>query len=321
MLDGRRLRRFVRGRAGAVKRALFGTPARYELDLYWRDATGVFVAGRVFPANMPGPAEFECYLPGQTGPVVTVDAPGERGPTRCHIVLPTHPLPPWPAENPVDHEACFARLNAEAPPGSVVSLGARSADGSEAERLRGLLPGRHVIVVDVHYAADVDLVGDAHALSRFLRPGSVAAVVSGAFLEHVAAPWVVAAEVQRVLAPGGLTLHNAPTVWPEHSAPNDFWRFSKMGLASLFGPALGFDVLDTWAWMPVSIVPSPDERGEQLRMPVLTTPAFAGVLARKVRELPDDAVWPWDTDRTEQRARRYPVDGLAPVQSGRHPAS
>ena len=313
MTDGRGLRRSVRARAGTVKRTLLGRRgAGYELDLYWRDAAGVFVAGRLFPAGIAEPVEFQRYVPGVTGPVVTVDVDvnGKRGATRCAITLPAHPLPLWPPDPPELDEASFARLNREAPPGPVVSLGGRSIDGSEAEQLRAVLPGRHVIVVDVHPAPDVDLVGDAHALSRFLRPGSVAAVVSGAFLEHVAAPWVVAAEVQRVLAPGGLARHGAPTVWPEHSAPNDFWRFSRMGLATLFGPALGFEVLDTWTGMPVSIVPSPGKREAHLEMPVLRTPAWAGVLARKVRELPDDP-WPSGFSSIEQDARRYPVEGLA----------
>ena len=35
------------------------------------------------------------------------------------------------------------------------------------------------------------------------------------------------------------------TAWPEHPQPNDFWRFTTAGLAELFGPQAGFEVVAT----------------------------------------------------------------------------
>ena len=88
------------------------------------------------------------------------------------------------------------------------------------------------------------MVADAHFLSRAIEPGSVDGVFSLAVLEHLAAPWLVAAEVNRILKLGGLTYHVAPHSWPVHETPNDFWRMSDAGLRALFGPHLGFEVLE-----------------------------------------------------------------------------
>jgi SAM-dependent methyltransferase len=175
---------------------------------------------------------------------------------------------------------------------------------------RPLLHGP-VIGLDIHPGFCVDLVGDAHVLSRFLRERSIDAVVSGSVLEHLQAPWLFAAEVNRVLKPGGLVYHEAPGAWPAHAQPNDFWRMSAEGLRALFGPESGFEVLEARDAGPAAMIPDPKWRQRHLDMPAIPTFAMAEILARKVEEIPPGAVaWPLRAGASEGRARLYPVSGL-----------
>ncbi len=52
--------------------------------------------------------------------------------------------------------------------------------------------------------------------------------------EHIDKPWLAGAEIQRLLAPGGVTMHSTLFAWRYHPCPIDYWRYSPAGLASLF---------------------------------------------------------------------------------------
>jgi SAM-dependent methyltransferase len=259
-------------------------------------------------------AGFAVYLACPAGHPVRLTLETDGGPASVPLPLPEGPLPPWPessgnADTVSPMLRRFVEL-ANARGDRVLQVGARSPAGHEAAPPRPLLRGP-VIGLDIHPGSSVDLVGDAHALSRFLREGSIGAVVSGSVLEHLEAPWLFAAEINRVLKPGGLVYHEAPGAWPAHAEPNDFWRMSAAGLAVLFGPASGFEVLDAQDSGSAALIPGPQWRQHHLAMPTVPTFAMAEILARKVADLPPGAVaWPLAAEAGAQRARRYPVDGL-----------
>ncbi|TNJ40945.1 bifunctional 2-polyprenyl-6-hydroxyphenol methylase/3-demethylubiquinol 3-O-methyltransferase UbiG [Phaeobacter sp. B1627] len=52
--------------------------------------------------------------------------------------------------------------------------------------------------------------------------------------EHIDKPWLAAQEIQRLLKPGGVTMHSTLFAWRYHPCPIDYWRFSAEGLKSLF---------------------------------------------------------------------------------------
>ncbi len=272
---------------------------------------------------------FALYLACPPGQPVTVTLETDGGTTSFPLPLPEGPLPAWP-RSPKDEDGISPMLRrfsglANALGGRdsrLLQIGARTPRDMEVVPPRRLLQGR-VIGLDIHPGLNVDIVGDAHGLSRFLREGSVDAVLSASVLEHLQAPWLLAAEINRVLKPGGLVYHQVPGAWPAHAQPNDFWRISAEGLRVLFGPENGFEVLEACDSGPAAIIPAPEWRADYLDMPTVPAYAVAEILSRKVEEVQPGAVaWPLGAGASESRSKQYPVSGLRPsAVSGLRPAS
>lgn len=62
-------------------------------------------------------------------------------------------------------------------------------------------------------------------------------------LEHSRRPWLLAANVERLLEPGGTLCLRAPFVWRLHNYPADMWRFTCEGVRQLF-PAIKWEYLE-----------------------------------------------------------------------------
>jgi SAM-dependent methyltransferase len=264
-------------------------------------------------------AGFAVYLTCPPGHPVSLTLETDGGPACLPLPLPEGPLPRWPEAPGFGGGLGVSTLlqrfvdltnSRGSRGGRVLQIGARTPAGLAGMPPRPLLRGP-VVGLDIHPGFRVDLVGDAHFLSRFLRRRSFDAVVSGSVLEHLQAPWLFAAEVNRVLQTGGLIYHIVPGAWPAHAQPNDFWRMSAEGLRALFGPECGFEVLDARDSEPAAMIPAPSWRREHLDMPTVPAFAMAEILARKVAEIPDGAVaWPLGANASAERSRRYPVAGL-----------
>lgn len=53
-------------------------------------------------------------------------------------------------------------------------------------------------------------------------------------LEHTKRPWLVAANLERLMLPNATLFITVPFIWREHAYPSDYWRFTIAGLCSLF---------------------------------------------------------------------------------------
>ena len=150
-------------------------------------------------------------------------------------------------------QARFFAMLGERAAGRVVELGSRARSGNVR---RDLVPsGWSYVGVDILDGPNVDVVADAHVLSRHLTPGSVDAVFSFSTFEHLAMPWRVAVELNHVLTEGGLVLVTSHQTYPLHDEPWDYWRFSAHAWPALFNAATGFEVLATAMGEPASVVP------------------------------------------------------------------
>jgi len=98
---------------------------------------------------------------------------------------------------------------------------------------------KNFINLDIFPFPGVDVVGSADKLP--FKDATFAGLTSESLLEHVADPKGVAAEMTRVVKPGGCIYASAPFIHPFHASPDDFNRFTTSGLKELFP---GFEVLE-----------------------------------------------------------------------------
>lgn len=102
--------------------------------------------------------------------------------------------------------------------------------------LRPLLPGKEFLGCDAREGPGVDRVEDVHRLS--FADESVGTVFMLETFEHVRDPLRAAAEVRRIVRPGGLIVFSSCMDTPVHEHPADYWRFPPQGFDLLLE---GFD--------------------------------------------------------------------------------
>ena len=107
--------------------------------------------------------------------------------------------------------------------------------GSGVTRIR-----EDVTNVDFYPFENVDVVADISKLP--FEDGSADAIICECVLEHVPNPTVVVSEMHRVMKKGAVVYVIVPFVFPFHSSPDDFNRWSRMGLRELFRD---FDEVDS----------------------------------------------------------------------------
>jgi len=85
---------------------------------------------------------------------------------------------------------------------------------------------------DIKPSPAVHVVADAEALP--FGAGVFDMVLSTEMLEHVPNPQRAVAEIGRVLRPGGRLVLTTRFLYPIHSEPIDYYRFTRYGLLHLF---------------------------------------------------------------------------------------
>lgn len=127
--------------------------------------------------------------------------------------------------------------------GAVLEVGSRRF--GEYLDFRALLPHLSDFTgVDLEAGDNVDVVTD------LTRPfNEVDAALSGrrfdticctSVLEHVPNPFLIADNLQRLMAPGGVLFLSVPFVFRFHAYPGDYWRFTPEAVKVLFS-RLDFD--------------------------------------------------------------------------------
>lgn len=121
-------------------------------------------------------------------------------------------------------EDALAHIRAGTPSPAVLVIGSGGCRLGAAED--------RVVHTDVAFAAEVDAIADAHDLP--FESNSFDLVIAVAVFEHVADPARCAAEVVRVLRPGGHIYAVTPFLQPVHMGAYDFTRFTPIGHRRLF---------------------------------------------------------------------------------------
>jgi SAM-dependent methyltransferase len=97
----------------------------------------------------------------------------------------------------------------------------------------------NVINFEIVNYSSTDILGVGEHLP--FRDGSVDAVISIAVLEHVRDPFRCAAEIVRVLKPGGKLVCCVPFLQPVHGYPHHYYNMTPQGLRALFDRTLTID--------------------------------------------------------------------------------
>lgn len=146
----------------------------------------------------------------------------------------------------------FLDLIAQSKSSSILDVGGRQR--SRIDR-KTVFRDHEVIVVDILSGPNVDVVADAHSLSRHFAPETFEFVTSVSVFEHLAMPWKVAIELNAIMKTGGYALIHSHQTLGIHDAPWDFWRFSDQAWRSLFNASTGFEIVEVAMGHPEFILP------------------------------------------------------------------
>jgi len=143
---------------------------------------------------------------------------------------------------------------------------------------------------DIEAGEDVNIVADIHQLTNVTGEEQFDIIISCSSFEHFKYPHKAAHEVMKALRIGGLLFIQTHQSIPVHNYPADYFRFTREGLAGLFGTQMGFTVLATDYEYPVRIFSLRDRQSQLF-------PAYLNVrlTGEKTGETPSEYIYVLDT--------------------------
>lgn len=141
----------------------------------------------------------------------------------------------------------------------------------------------NVINYEIVNYSSTDVLGVAEKLP--FADGSLDGVISVAVLEHVKDPFRSAAEISRVLKPGGVLFCAVPFLQPLHGYPHHYYNMTAEGIKNLF-PGLVVDEV----YVPLSLHPMQAIRwilfAYASGLPERERPAFENLRVKDIFRLP-----------------------------------
>jgi SAM-dependent methyltransferase len=132
---------------------------------------------------------------------------------------------------------------------TILEIGAKEVTGKSIIKSK-ILKAKY-IGIDISKGKNVDIVCDAHELSKFIKENSIDCVYSASVFEHLYAPWIVAEEISKVLKKGGYVCIETVFNFKTHERPWNFFHFSDLGLKVLFNKEFGFECIDSGLDLPI----------------------------------------------------------------------
>jgi hypothetical protein len=193
--------------------------------------------------------------------------------------------PDVPMSNLVSHRNYLDYLTevGNKPGMRILEIGSREVTGKSEARQR--FADAEYIGFDYYPGANVDVVGDAHKLSQYFVGQQFDLIYSNAVFEHFAMPWLVAAEIVKLLKIGGLVFVETHFSFSAHERPWHFFQFSDMALRVLFSPANGIECIEAGMSNPI-VGRFSSLADDYLRFkPVTALYCHSEFLGRKTREI------------------------------------
>lgn len=183
------------------------------------------------------------------------------------------------------------------PSGRLLEIGSRARSGI-SRRIEN--PGWEYVGMDIMDGPNVDVVGDAHQLSKLLPANHFDAAMSLSVFEHLAMPWKVAIELNKVLKLGGIAFLQTHQAFPLHDEPWDFWRISSHAWSALFNEKTGFRIVEAAMAEPVMFVAKRWHPGMNLH-----ESRGCGVSSVLVEKIGESKVQ-WDVELADVLVSHYP---------------
>ena len=118
-------------------------------------------------------------------------------------------------------------------PKDILEIGSRQAvNQNDIANIRGLFGSGRFIGLDMQKGPGVDVVSSANDLPFANKTFDL--VLCLETLEHADKPWLVCAEIERVLKPNGIAIISSQQNFPIHKHPSDYFRYTPYGLQALF---------------------------------------------------------------------------------------
>ena len=116
--------------------------------------------------------------------------------------------------------------------GPILEVG--SKEYGSTSTFRGFYEGNEYVGIDMAEGEGVDHVVDLTRSIAPLAENTFGLAICCSVLEHTDKPWVMAANLTRLVRPGGYLYMSVPWVWRYHPYPDDYFRFSHRGVRALF---------------------------------------------------------------------------------------
>ncbi len=219
------------------------------------------------------------------------------------MTLPQNLLTPIPNNRNrhskvVGHDQRWKWLGSVANDPSVKVLEIGSRNVSSAASWKKHAPLCNYTGFDLLGGDNVDVVGDAHQLSKYFGDETFDVIISSAVFEHLAIPWVVIEEIAKILKVGGQVCTETHFSFCEHELPWNFFQFHPNGLQYLFNESLGFEIIDAGFSNPLCAWFS-SESSEYLKgKRIGNIYCHANLLSRKTRSVLTSKSGPFDWRKT-----------------------
>lgn len=113
--------------------------------------------------------------------------------------------------------------------GRTLIVGSHVYEGREDDRARY----KQAVGVDMIPGPGVDVVHDMEEPPPS-GLGTFAHAECFSVLEHSRRPWLLAANIERLLESGGTLWVTVPWMWRRHGYPSDYFRFTTEGIKAIF---------------------------------------------------------------------------------------
>ncbi|MBF0201257.1 MAG: class I SAM-dependent methyltransferase [Desulfamplus sp.] len=191
------------------------------------------------------------------------------------------------------------------PSPAVLEIGSRNVTGVWRSPL---FPHcRSHVGFDIIDGPGVDMVGDAHHLSKYFEKNHFDFVYSMSLFEHLGFPWKVVIEMNKVMQTGGYLYISTHCAWPVHELPWDFWRYQAGAFQTMFNSFTGFEITMLAEGLPCRSYSLVDDMPTRA-LCFHTLNQGVAVICKKTGDYREDLL-KWDVEMSDIIPTMYPDHG------------